>query len=491
MQKPTKMIIKEDPSTKWSYVFEGGKHAIFKYTNGERQGKLLRIRREDLVSNQPSSSNSDYILDFILYLREVVVPRLVPYTEVPDTIELQPPQVKELYQEAISSGKIPLLRRKTWEEEEDGKGVNHRVLASASLDYRQIPGCHTTQSKQCWSIEIKPKAGYMTFSPCVDPKHRIKYKKTKFAIQQALISKSIIQKGWMRAGVKVETCPYNPLQFFSGDQSQIAAALTSLFAVPQNYIKVWNHEGTIVHSNKVLDQVSLLDQKILQQSLAFILQSENVCSKLLQMQLLDVIDADGAVLVYNRLVELCNGDHEHAEHLVDHVEGDLANDTNSTTDEGPKACDSPLSSSPFRKPTDSPALDRLLEQVRTFSNPTSLTDDELDQSYNDSVAIIRTLSKSACVFLLQNWLLSLAMCDVGILIVLAPTVDDKNEEATINADDFKIELKNLQLQGESAPGMIEVNGHPWVYSVKVVDCGNKSAISLRKLEMKEKDIAKL
>jgi len=491
MPKPTNVIIKEEPSTTWSYVFEGGKHAIFKYTNGERQGKLLRIRREDLVSNQPSSSNSDYILDFILYLREVVVPRLTPYTEVPDIIELQPPQVKALYQEAMSSGKIPLLRRKTWEEEEDGKGVNHGVMASASLDYRQMPGYHTTQSKQCWSIEIKPKAGYMTFSPCVDPQHRIKYERTKFAIQQALIAKSIIQKGWMRTGVEVETCQYNPLQFFSGDQSQIEAALTSLFAVPQNYIKVWNHEGTIVHSNKVMDQVSLPDQTFLQQSLAFILQSENVCSKLLKMQLLDVIDADGAVLVYNRLVELCNGDHEQAEHLVDEVEGNLANDTSSTTDEGSKSCDSLLSSSPFRKPTDCPALDRLLEQVRTFSNPCSLKDDELDRIYNASAAIVRTLSKSACVFLLQNWLLSLAMCDVGILIVLAPTVDDKNEKSTINTDSTNMELENLQLQGESAPGMIEVNGHPWVYSVKVVDCGNKSAISLRKRQKKEKDIAKL
>jgi len=465
------MVITEGGSSPgWKYVFEGGKHAIFKYSSGERKGKLLRVRREDLTKKR-DSSNFDYVLGFILYIREVVFPRLAPYTDIPDIIELTPDQVSELYKVAVSSGRIPLLRRTSWESD-DSSTLNHTILASASSDYRQIPGYENQQGG--WSIEIKPKAGYTTFSPIVDPKRRVKYEMDKFAIQQALIAKNVIQKGWMRTSVTMEISKYDPLCFFSGEEQQIASALSSLFANPQNYLKVWDEKGSIVHSNKLVNRLSVEETSFIQKSLAFILHSETVLSKLLQMQLLDITDADGAVLVYNHLVELYDGDHAEAENAVDNVDGYIASKPLQS------GC---LKSSPFQKPI-CESLDRLLSKVEAFADPTSKEQSELDGIYHQSADIIKTLSKSACIFLLQNWLLSLAMCDVGVLIVLAP-VDGDQSTTDITAS------KNLQLQGESSPGIMECDGNKWVYSVKIVDCGNKSAISLRKLEKKEQYIEKL
>eukprot|EP00592_Proboscia_alata_P021060 CAMPEP_0194425720 /NCGR_PEP_ID=MMETSP0176-20130528/24916_1 /TAXON_ID=216777 /ORGANISM="Proboscia alata, Strain PI-D3" /LENGTH=441 /DNA_ID=CAMNT_0039236107 /DNA_START=359 /DNA_END=1681 /DNA_ORIENTATION=- len=429
--------------TGWKYVFEGGMHAVFKYSSGERKGKLLRVRKEDLTKSA-ISSNSDYVLFFILYIHKVVFPRLKPYADVPDTVELTLDQVAELHKEALSSGKIPELRRDNWKVTNDSTDPVLYILASVSSDYRQISG----YENQGWSIEIKPKAGFMTFSPIVDPKHRVKYELTKFAIQQALIARNIIQKGWMRTSVITHSCSYDPLGFFSGEEPRIASALAALFGNPQNFLKVWNKEGDIAHSNLVMNKLVEEEKSFLNQSLACILHSENVLSKLLQMQLLDVIDADGAVLVYNRLVELCNGERFEAEYLVDNVDGDIASEPLQF------GC---LKSSPFQRPN-CEALDRLLSEVDNFSDPTSKEQSELDSIYHKSAAIVNKLSKPACIFLLKNWLLSLAMCDVGILIALTP-IDQPN--ATTTTTTTGVALKTLQLQGAVTPGMIECNGNKW------------------------------
>merc|ERR1712012_1024559 len=60
--------------------------------------------------------------------------------------------------------------------------------------------------------------------------------------------------------------------------------------------------------------------------------------------------------------------------------------------------------------------------------------DEIDRWYNCAKGYVCEFSKEDCRVLLQNWLLSLMMCDVSFLITISPADDDYDAAITTNGE---------------------------------------------------------
>lgn len=443
----------------WTYYCEGGKHVIFSPTTPALSGRLLRVARNDLTPTSTFQSECNS-LDF---LERVVYPLLQPYFDIPEKYHLTTEMARNLRQRAIESGKIPYSRLSSWRPEATAERedvITREIPATLLFDYRRLPSCELP----CWSFEIKPKAGYLAFSPLVDPRHRVKFQQSRFSIQQELVAHGITHKRWTAENVR--SSRYNPLDLFSRDHNRVMIALREMLETPQNNLKVWHgnslllgHEVCAMTTSQILAMTHLL---------AKILCDESVLSRILHIQLLDVIDADGAVAIFKHLVCLCDNKKAQAERLLDSLPGEFLV---ASVEIG---C---VDASPFPRPVSVP-LTRLLDLVENFS-PSNSTSLQMDEAYTSAHDLVRELSIKDCIFLLQNWLLSLAMCDVSILIALAPTGKTKIDPSETS------QWNSVQLQDEAKPGCLRSKSGELLYTVKAVDCDNKPASKLRDRQEKE------
>jgi hypothetical protein len=83
-------------------------------------------------------------------------------------------------------------------------------------------------------------------------------------------------------------------------------ALAALLENPQNNLKVWDKNSQVIGYG--VRKISSEQAKWLLSALSLILREECLLSRLLQLQLLDVIDGDGAAMIYDHLLTLCHGD---------------------------------------------------------------------------------------------------------------------------------------------------------------------------------------
>jgi hypothetical protein len=456
-------MIEGDP---WFYFGEGGKHVLYFSASSALKGRLLRVRRDDLLDS--SRTNSFHAVEAsIEYLRRIVHPKLKPYYDLPDLVEVSPCTARTLFKVAIESGRIPQSRLPSWTPAIHISEKATRSLLGTLLDnYKRISG----HEGPCMSVEIKPKAGYLALSPLVDPRHRLKYQKSRFWIQQQLLARGVICKGWTCRLVQASN--YSPLDLFSGDEMRIKKALSALLANPHNNLMIWDNQSLVLgHEVRKLHDA---DAQSILYAISLILHEENILSQLLQLQLLDVIDSDGAVLIYNHLLDICDGNESHVCEMLECTPDNLVLDVGS-------GC---LAESPFPRPT-SVALDSFLEEVES-STPETSTDEEKDATYARSQRWLSKFSAPECIFLLQNYLLSLAMSDVSILIALAPT--DAAHDVAYRATQW--EFKD-RYQGQDHLGRLSSGSGMWVYTLKVVDCDNKPLSALRKRGMKDELIRKL
>jgi inositol-pentakisphosphate 2-kinase len=79
------------------------------------------------------------------------------------------------------------------------------------------------------------------------------------------------------------------------------------------------------------------------------------------------------------------------------------------------------------------------------------------------LVMVKKLPVDACIFLLRNWILSLAMCDVSIYITLGLLNDDEDDER--DCQTISITLRN----GTT---------HNFMYSLHLIDCDQKPAKKL-------------
>jgi inositol-pentakisphosphate 2-kinase len=516
-------------ASEWRYVGEGGKHALFAYhpvgnCNERWQGRLIRLRKRDLARSATLSQNCVAVKagkslsepeDPLYYIRNVVAPS-ISYVDIPEIIPLDWCFLNRLRQRTLLDGRIPPSREEDWSLPASSKFHDYTDTITGMLvhDYRRLSLPDSISGKLMSegriSIEIKPKAGYIAFSPLVHPLHRVKYQKSRFILLQKLHQQGHVEKGWTNSSQRIEMSEYDPIDLFSNDRSRMRRAIASLFSCPQNNLRIWYNDSPLIADKLNAAESKTLSSEIIQsifdlsdpESPGHLLESiigdiilsilyyENLLPRLLKLQELDILDADGAVIVFQRLVELCGGCHKKAERKLDTL--DLPKATSDHRDEL-------LNVSPFEISRDALNIALLCDEIAEFRQkldstaPTLPPSNQLDDLRMRVIRRIESLSVEECQFLLLNWLFSLAMCDVSIFITFQ--VIQRASEVPNNADlsshqERKPTLQTTILGGADA-GLgqfsCSVNSKTvsCAYNIRLIDCDRKPANKLRLRQEKE------
>ena len=603
----------------WLYAAEGGKHAIFRYSGTSDinfTGHVLRIAKSDLAIASVDDGE-DYIKfcndaveqpSSLKFQRDVVRPLLGHhYIDLGRFVHLSTSFCAKLYQHALASGSIPPSRLPSWKCHVAQTGTKRCTnMALLIRDYTCISNscCHshhniisnaqnktnmdrdnkcderakqsTTSSTEgaVISVEIKPKAGYITTSPLVLPNHRCKYSRTRYSLQQELMELGHVRKGWQRRrrlnhkkkgrhdnndeyeqheqhqSVSTFTpSQYSPLDLFSHDTKRVQIAITNLTNNMQNNFRAWyngeqifgsdinsssasanecqkvmhdiifscNNDGAYEQQSQQAGDQHLVDNdsitttpllNIITRIVVKVLHREQaLLSNMLAIQQLDIIDGDGAVLIYERLVHLCNGSNLEAEALLDDallIPGDDFIETGGRTNQQASTKTNIqtwdiITLSPYTFPQ-CHSLNNLLDEIEQFytyiRDRQKVEDDGLSSNNLDplvmnaaharSIECVNHLSREGCIYLLQNWLLSLVLCDVSFFVTF------KHVAASDNQVDHGDDLLQEEYQQYCDRGGIAscslqdiddalIFNHSMVvhYEVKVVDCDPKPARKLR------------
>ena len=572
--------------TEWSYIAEGGKHAIFRYsgTNCSFYFHVLRVVKSDLAmvastfrSESQGGTSADAsptifpsaatckIIEYMhesasqKFQRKIVQPLLGNcYIDFAREISLPASYCSLLYHRALDSGLIPPSRLPSWQMDFMGESdasvhssFHGGVRVSLLRDHKQLrhhPRLHAANTTVI-SVEIKPKAGYITSSPLVLPSNRCKYFRTRFSLQQELMQKGHVQKGWQSYGINevgkgeqhrlgvrdsktihnenFTSSDYSPLDLFSGNTSKIRKALLDLCCNMQNNFRVFcngkqifgeyeapsdgecqtilndmfHHSGNNdddARDRHLTDAESTLLDVIVDIVTTVLDRESQLLSSMLAVQQLDVIDGDGAVIIYERLVHLCGSNLE-AEDLLDKAAITPACAFSPAEKKASKAdmhitamhdwqTGSEIIASPYTFP-ECESLDELLNetiQFQTYFRERQQAG-SLDASHIKCIKCVNGLSKEACIYLLQNWLLSSALCDVSFFVTfqLLSCRHPSRYYDGGEGDECQVLGGNEECQTHDHGGIVfcslqndsrAVLVH---YEVKVVDCDPKPAKKLR------------
>ena len=126
----------------------------------------------------------------------------------------------------------------------------------------------------------------------------------------------------------------------------------------------------------------------------------------------------------------------------------------------------------------------------------------MDEAYERCTRLVDSLSQNACIYLLQNWLLSLVMCDVSIFLTIQPiSSSSSHEECMKQVGGCSVlapeagqgndngDSRVVRYQSDSSPGILMAsNNRAFAYTLKIVDCDRKPASKLRSRGDKEEPI---
>lgn len=163
------------------------------------------------------------------------------------------------------------------------------------------------------TVELKPKWGCLPEAATISEKNNVKLHVSRFTLFQQLK----LQQGKIKSVSK-----YSPLDLFSGNDEGIIKALVDLFETPQNNIRVFL-EGVEVFGGPAdggsTDKlIASLEEKLagvlvapegervpaFQRLVASALNKSKALDQLLRVQKLDAYDIEGAILAYNKFMEM-------------------------------------------------------------------------------------------------------------------------------------------------------------------------------------------
>jgi inositol-pentakisphosphate 2-kinase len=492
----------------WKYVGEGGKHALFEIPS--LSGKLLRIEKEFLRQAEYNTDRPTQVPEPTLsnrYIESIVAPLLAPYVDIPEVVVLEWGLLRTLRKTTLEAGVIPLSRVQDWESGNDSpsKQGSLQPIGMLVVDYRSIPQSLTvpfigTTPPRNISVELKPKAGFLSRSPLVDPRHRAKFSKSRFSLLQMLHQQGLVEKGWAKTAEGVRKSDYEPLDLFSSDPTRISQAIQHLIATPQNNFRMWYNNRSMTSDGKLnTSEMSVLLKDVtgvehsskddressfvsfVTELLLVPLTHESLLMKLRTLQKLDALDADGASIVSERLLELCEGSRQAAEQC-------LSEWTRPRCDRQ-GAVHELFEHSPFQVPEGTADLLELCGAIEDFhavmagSYPDLPSKPGLDEFHSHATQLVARLSKEECAFLLANRLLSLAMCDVSIfltfeqLAVSSPLATSESPSFAVD-NQFPGSTNRVDMAHSDGRGTVVLTQHDgstirFAYMVRLIDCDEK------------------
>ena len=525
----------------WTYAGEGGKHVLFAYRPKQKpetkyDGRLLRLTKKDLALSSafdddeidialppvpaavPAAVAPNSPQDKLHYMREIVAPMLGTYLDLPQAVTLEWVFVKKLRHQTLAKyhNRIPPRRQDGWTLlEGTGAPALPHVAALLLFDYKasQSIGQELHQTtRQFLSVEIKPKAGYLAISPLVDASRRTKYLFSRYSIIQQLYRKGHVIKPWMTGSLVPELSHYDPLDLFSGETARIRQAVQNLVACPQNNLKAWLGDNAVIglpQDNPSLEWTHLARnwwsegvsnnsiratevEAFFTNMITSMLEAETVLSDLLQLAKLDILDADGVILLYHRFVKLCGGSQDDAERILDET-------VNFRASEGPNDMHRLLINSPLSAPHDCTRLNELCKEIESFqlrlsdASPSLPAEEDMECARVATLQHLESLSIDECRFLLQNYLLSLAMCDVSLFLTFLPC-SGTDQVAHLLTNERVCTSISRQQRGKAGKfvygdGSTGIPKGAYLYEIKLIDCDGKPAKKLTSRHQKEEPLS--
>lgn len=253
----------------WKLLNEGFDSIVFSYVgeNKKFKKKVLRMFKQPI--KQGFLKIPDGQREAKVALLEKFVKRFM-HNNLQDIDIGTPYSITKEFVEQMSETFEPL--RLKWRRQESVIQENSRIC--------QIHENHCSHGT--YTVEIKPKCGFLPTSPIVSESS---YKKHVSRFQMMQVTK-------LYTGDVKEISKYNPLDLFSGNIDRIWKAINDLANIPQRNLILWENgkKATIKKLNK---------QKIVD-----ILYKGPHLSQILRIQKLDVLDIEGIALIADKVGKL-------------------------------------------------------------------------------------------------------------------------------------------------------------------------------------------
>ncbi len=239
----------KDPR-EWSYRCEGSWTMVVSIN---KLKTVLRLRKLECVKSPTMKDNEYYVHEMLHNLdfaKHVILPLMGNnYVHVGKVISI--PQGFALAMNEICRGFRPEHRL----DKEIDESCPSGVLMPDFCFLPSVPQANSTEGKsRCavktvnptFSVEIKPKCGFLPTSSFIDPARATKYSVCHYCMLQS----SKVKEGKYKRESK-----YCPLDLFSGDPKRVMYALECLVSDPQNNLRVFSDGSAIFTAELVQEAI--------------------------------------------------------------------------------------------------------------------------------------------------------------------------------------------------------------------------------------------
>jgi Inositol-pentakisphosphate 2-kinase len=420
----------------WQYISEGNANIVLRSVadptspGSAHNGRVLRIAKASIPESSATS---------MAYARDIVAPLFGrQYVDLDHEVTLRDSEVQQLLAE-IAAHRAPGRLAST-----DDSGLRSEdAVVTRDKTSMWLPTANISSSSSSSSIsdasgvltlEIKPKLGASPRSLLVPQGHsRLKYSIDRYTALQRYKMHMQAQGEGVPWGSMQSVGEYKPLQFFKGGVNGLEQSLIALIECPQNKLKVFVN-GALVPLNRSSsatadDAADDIQQQQQQQSneqtitssytavaaaasstlgitaealstiVAHVLHAEPLISNILATQQLDILEVEGAVVVYNRLLQLCENNEQTVVTLLQQAAAGNGWSANH-----------------------SDCVQRFehLKDVLYTDEPHTLSEAELHTKHAAACEAVNTLlCTDDCVLLLTLWSLAQAAADCSIMLSLS------------------------------------------------------------------------
>lgn len=356
--------------------------------------------------------------------------------------------------------------------------------------HRKLPIQNCVKHENCsLTCELKVKCGFKATSPFIPSNRDIKLRYDKFSLMQLYkLSKSNEINGDFNWGKFLNISEYNPSLLFSREFPKVQLSLGELIKEPQNNLKISINGNHIFGLDKVnLDNLKFelmsslfyrqdvetnieFSLNLLLDSISLILCEEEVLKRIKQMQNLDIIDVEGADLIYKQLIKLLGTKCKVDKYLSDYFilplhpsSIELSSNIDSYSD------------------YNVPNIAKRLLSYRVNDN---MPADQRKVFHQMAISLIEdSLEIEDLALLLKWWHLALIAKDVSIMVTLQPiSIDNINNDKFGHTKSNEKNIYHVSCQNSTTCGMVShfISVHEkefaisYAYSIAIVDIGCKS-----------------
>lgn len=394
----------------WRYAGEGKMRIALSNVSGDSAsfGKLLLLQKISHTHDSSAEKDARFI-DSVMrhWFSENYISDLMDFITIDDSTAYE---LLNMVNRCRPLSRIQELNLVTL-------GQKVTVQRNFSLLSRQLPDSLRHYEDEL-SFELKVKCGLKSVSSFVcDTAASLKLDMSRFHLMQLYkqANKSSVV-GW---GEFSAASTYDPSQMFTKDPCQIKSAITTLVSNPQNNLRIslnavhmygWE-KNNMCHMDQAIklsdfrstsqrNEVGYLEEAV--DVVAAILAEESLLAQMESMQRLDLLDSEGAAVVYARLIEisasaqiaLCLFEEQLLRPLDRRIRTWNEKESNSVDDE----CIT---------------IARQLANLSVFANT---AEDEKALRLQQARDVVGRASAQQCLFLLQMWMLSIIAKDASIVV---------------------------------------------------------------------------